>query len=143
MCGAPRHKQSKGGDAMLSALFALSVVLFVGIAVALAVKYRLTRDAGFLWLGAALVAWPLICMALGQAQSAMVARIASERPVGIFPYSLVEQQEMTIGELIAMFAYAETIVQHSLALLAITFLCRTKPQGASPHEPARGRGAAS
>ena len=38
----------------------LNVIVFIAIAVALFWKYRLTRDAGFLWFSAAIVVWPLV-----------------------------------------------------------------------------------
>ena len=45
-------------------VLSLNVIVFIAIAVALFWKYRLTRDAGFLWFSAAIVVWPLVSAGL-------------------------------------------------------------------------------
>ena len=118
---------------MLTALSVLCLVFLVGIAAALVLKYWLTKDPGFLWLGAALVVWPLITAALRPLHGAMIERLVSARPVQYFPWSLIEQQQITAGELTCMLWYAGRVVQYSLVLVGISLLCRSRP----PTEPGR------
>ncbi len=86
--------------------FALFSVAFTGIVIW---KYQRTRDAGFLWLGAALVIWPMV---QGAIQGAVIAnRIISKRTVE------------------TGFTFSNTslwIVGASLQIVAVLYLHRTK-----------------
>ena len=44
-----------------SVLFGIALALHLVLAVVLVRKYLQTRDVGFVWLGMAVVIWPVIC----------------------------------------------------------------------------------
>jgi hypothetical protein len=103
------------------------VVLYVTIIAALVHKYRRTKDQGFLWLGVPLVILPLLGVPLGHWLRDAVDRLASGGRVGFFPFTLVEQGQMTLGSLVVVFASVRQLVWSGLILTAILMLHKAKP----------------
>jgi len=87
-------------------LASIAAVLYVAIATVLVRKYLHTRDSGFLWLGAAVVVWPVLnrLVEIGQR---IIARHAG-------------------GVTVVTIAYARGIVGLALLLVAVSYLSRTK-----------------
>lgn len=112
------------------------IVLFIATAVALVRKYAVRQDRGLLWLGGALVVWPLISRLLSYG---MVYGVDTCRlPAGcanLFPFSLVVQNNITLGELVALHQYIDHIVGASLVLVAVTQLYRNIHRNGSTPQP--------
>jgi hypothetical protein len=106
-------------------LFALLIALYLPIAILPVRKYLRTRDVGFAWLGATILAWPLLSLLFAYGQRVLMDRIGARESV-FFPFSLVERGEMTPGEAIMYLAYVQQFVSLALLLVAVFYLCKTK-----------------
>lgn len=106
-------------------LFVAILILYVAIAGALVRKYIRTRDSGFIWLGLAVLVWPLASFLLRQAESAAVSRHLHDHPM-FYPFSLVDVGKMTLGPLIVRLNLLNGLVWASLVLVAVLCLSRRK-----------------
>ena len=67
-------------------LAALTIFLHLAIAVILVQKYRRTKDVGFIWLGLAVVIWPLVSGVFAVAvQQPLLDRVAHHQAVDFTP----------------------------------------------------------
>ena len=66
------------------ALPAILIVLYAAIVTVLVRKYLRTHDVGFVWLGVAVVVWPLLSVGIRVAEIALSRRIQAGQPV-VFP----------------------------------------------------------
>lgn len=111
---------------MSASVFAGSVlVLYVAIAAVLIRKYRRTRDAGFIWLGVALIVWPLLSGLISQVEGSFIDRLVRHQTVGYWPFTLVERGATTLGSLITGLAAGQRLISLILLLIAIAYLRRT------------------
>lgn len=113
-------------DYVLAVLEVLALLLLVAIAIVLIGKYRRTRDIGFLWLGVAVVVWPLVSRMLDFGVRAVIGRLVNRQPVGFFPFSLVEHGHLTLGELVLYLGSLNQLVGVCLLLVAVLYLSRTR-----------------
>jgi hypothetical protein len=111
---------------LANVLVALAVVLHLVIATVLVRKYLRTRDIGFVWLGIAVVIWPLVSAILQNGESALVDNLVRGQLVGFYPFSLVERGQMTVGSLVASFGILHQLVEVSLLLVAVVCLYKSK-----------------
>jgi hypothetical protein len=119
-------------DFVLSFLSIGALGLYVAIAVILLRRYLRTRDIGFVWLGFALVAWPLVSRLLGAGNEAMIDRIQHKQFVGVFPFSLIENGQISIGRFLAAEALSVQFIGVSLLLVAVIYISgAAKPQSVS------------
>jgi len=117
---------------MIVALFTGVLVLArLAIGVILVRKYSLTRQIGFLWLGAAVVVWPLIQLMLTSIERALLSQYSSGGLKDVYPFSLVAQGQATIGSLIGVFNIVESLIGVGL-LLAAVLLLGNPPKAAIP-----------
>lgn len=116
-------------------LDALVLVLYLGISVVLVRKYLRTRDAGFIWLGAAIVIWPLVSRLLVYGELVFVDRLFHGHPVGFFPFSLVERQQMSAGFLINSLNLTQQLIGACLLLIAVLSLSRAKSAAIATQQP--------
>ena len=114
------------GMATVTVLAALAVVLHFVIAIVLVRKYIRTRDLGFVWLGVAVVIWPLVSLLLELGERSLIDGIAHHRVVGFYPFSLVEHGQMTIGGLVASLSLVQQLIGICLLLVAVLYLSKTK-----------------
>lgn len=114
---------------MLLLLAALAFGLNIAIAVILVRKYMRTRDAAFIWLGAAVVVWPLVSKLLDGGARILIDRAIRHQPV-VYPFSLIETGSITIGRLVAGLAIGQQLIGVVLLLVAVVCLYRTN------HRPA-------
>jgi hypothetical protein len=84
-----------------SALAAFALFLHLVIAVVLVRKYVRTRDVGLIWLGVAVVVWPLVPPLLGAGERVFIDRLGRHQSVGLYPFSLVARGDMILGSLVA------------------------------------------
>jgi hypothetical protein len=108
---------------ILIAVAILTLGLYVGIAWNVVTKYRQTRNVGFLLLGAGVLLWPL----LGQILWATFGRTLIERgsgAPGVFPFSGVTGGGVSLGDFVAVSAYASHAVQAGFILFGILLLGR-------------------
>jgi hypothetical protein len=87
-------------------------------------KYMRTRDAGFIWLGVAVVIWPAVSSLLDQRRDALFDRLVKHQPIGFYPFSLVERGDITIGGLFTALATGQHLVGVLLLLVAVAYLYR-------------------
>jgi len=109
----------------------LALVLYFAIAVVIVRKYLRTRDVGFVLLGVAVVVWPLVSGLLQHGERVLIDRLAHGRPVGFYPFSLVERREMSAGVLITSLSLTEQIIGGCLLLIAVIYLSRPKAKAAA------------
>lgn len=103
----------------------LALTLDVVLTVVLIRKYRSTRDVGFLWLGLAVVVWPLVSRA---ATPTLIARLIREQWIGT-------QGQITVGRIGYSLGLFEQLIGVALLLVAALYLSRAKhhttPQSAA------------
>jgi hypothetical protein len=99
---------------------------YITLIVVLILKYLRTRDAGFVWLGIAVVIWPLLSRLIDRGERIPLSRVLNHHPAGFFPFSLVDRGVMTIGDLLTTLALLRTLIGVSLLLIAVFFLRREK-----------------
>jgi len=107
-------------------LAALALVLYLAIAVVLVRKYLRTHDVGLVWLGMAVVAWPLVCRLLDEGERVYIRRIFSGRPVEFYPFRLAASGQITLGTLITLLNLSQQLIGVGLLLVAVLYLYKTK-----------------
>ena len=107
---------------MIVTLAIVTSVLYVAVAVLLVWKYRATRDAGFLWLGLPLVVLPFVALPMALWLQAGVDRLSLGQQVNAFPFTLVEQGRVTMGEFLTLLNLLGHVVWGVLSLVAILTL---------------------
>jgi hypothetical protein len=110
--------------ALSTVLAVLAIVLDFAIAVVLVRKYLRTRDVGFIWLGLAVVIWPLVPRLL---VVPFIDSVVRQQPVGFYPFNLVERGQLTLGEVTFYINSIEQIVGVCLLLVAVLYLSKTRP----------------
>jgi hypothetical protein len=105
---------------------AIIVVLYVASAIVLVRKYLRTRDVGFVWLGVAVLIWPLVS-SIGR--SFIIGRIAHGHTVGFYPFSLLESGQITVGGFIYWLNLLQHLIGACLLLLAVLYLSEKKTSG--------------
>ena len=113
------------GMVAVSVLDVAVIILLLAIAVILVRRYLQTRDIGFIWLGAAVVAWPLICRLFRTAEQISINRALHHQSV-IYPFTLIERGQITIGGLEMSLALSQQLVGVFLLLIAVLYLAKTK-----------------
>jgi hypothetical protein len=94
---------------LLYTLIAVGYILFFAVAILLVQTYLRTRDVGFIWLGVAVLVWPLVARFLG---------VAVERGgVGPFPIT---------GQFVALSQLAQQICSLGLLFVAVRHLGKMK-----------------
>jgi hypothetical protein len=102
--------------------------LQVAIVVLLARKYLRTREVGFIWLGVAVVVWPLMSRLLEAGERVSINRVAHKQAV-IFPFTLVASGQITNGSLVTLFAVVQQLIGVCLLLVAVLYLSRMNGAG--------------
>ncbi len=109
----------------MNILLASALVLHIAIAAILVRQYVRTRDVGFVWLGVAVVIWPLISRLLDAGERVAIDR-AIHRQAVIYPFTLIVSGQITTGSLVMWLAVFQQVVGILLLLVAVLYLCRTK-----------------
>jgi hypothetical protein len=104
---------------LASTFFALQLAL----AIVLIRRYARTRDVGFIWLGSAVLIWPLVAR---YGTHALVDRLVSKQPIGLYPFTLVEQGHMSLGEFVFSLGLWEQMIGVGLLLVAVLYLSKTR-----------------
>jgi hypothetical protein len=108
---------------MLNFFFLIIIgLLYVAIAIVLVRKYLRTRDVGFVWLGVAVMIWPLVS-AIGR--SFLIDRITRGH-LGFYPLSLIEREQITVGGLIYWLNLLQHLIGACLLLVAVLYLSKKK-----------------
>lgn len=111
---------------MTTALEASGVVLYFAIAIILVRKYLRTRDVGFVWLGVAVIIWPGVSGLLELGERSLIDRVVHHRVVGLYPFSLVEHGQMTLGSLVLSLSLFQQLIGICLLLVAVLYLSNTR-----------------
>jgi hypothetical protein len=109
----------------LNLLLASAVLLHVAIAVILVRQYLRTRDIGLVWLGAAVVVWPLVSRLLEAGERVSIDRAIHKQSV-IYPFTLVASGQTTIGSLVMSFAVFQELIGVCLLLVAVLYLSKSR-----------------
>jgi hypothetical protein len=110
---------------MQTFLLSLGPLLELAIAVVLIRAYIRTRDVGFVWLGIAVLVWPIISRLLQHGEQNLIYGVRNH-PVGWFPFTLVERGQMTRGYLLFLLGVPHQIIGAALMLVAVRYLGRTR-----------------
>jgi len=110
-------------------LVALAVVVQVALAAVLVRRYLRTRDVGFVWLAGAVGIWPLISRIIEQGEKVLIDRVVQGQLIGLYPFSLVERGEMSIGGLVMYLNLLQQLIGVGLLFIAVLYLCKTKRNG--------------
>jgi len=103
----------------LPSLFSTLVVAFyLALAVVLIRKYLRTRDVGFVWLGVAVVVWPLVSFLVRPAMGALFQRMIRGQ---------IEIGQMTVGQAAYIVGSIQQLITLGLLLVAAILLSRTRP----------------
>jgi hypothetical protein len=98
----------------LNILLAAALVLHLAIGAILVRQHLRTRDVGFVWLGVAVVVWPVVSRLLEVGQKVFIDRLISHQPAAFYPFTLIASGQVTIGGLITGFAvFANSLVSAS------------------------------
>ena len=111
----------------LDILAGFAVLLHIAIAVILVRQYLRTRDVGLVWLGAAVVVWPLVSKLLDGGERVSIARAINRQSV-IYSFTLIARGQMRIGVLMSSLAVFQELVGVCLLLVAVLYLSRGKSQ---------------
>jgi hypothetical protein len=101
----------------LIVLASFALVAQLAVAVLLVRKYLRSRNVGFIWLGIAVVVWPLTSALLGQGERVFIQRAISRN---FFPF------EMMPGSFVALLSMAQQVIGIGLVLVAVIYLCQAK-----------------
>jgi len=103
----------------------LAVASYAVLVVALIVRYIGTRDVGFVWLGVAIVVWPVVArLTFRFGLRPIIDRLSAGGGVGFYPFTLVERGTVTLGSLLMIISDLALLAGQGLLLLAIVKLCR-------------------
>jgi hypothetical protein len=98
-----------------------------------------TRDAGFIWLGVAVILWPLCGYWLNRGEAMLLNRVIHGQPVGFYPFNLIASRRMTVPEFVRLSGSFQQLIGAALLLVAVLFLSRPKrepsPTVAAAPEP--------
>lgn len=99
-------------------LFSLAVVSYLALGAALAFKYLRTRDRGFIWLGLAVVIWPIVT---GQLDHILIRQMVRSPSLKIHTFF---GEPLTNGGLLTSLYSIEGLIRTGLLLIAIVYLCK-------------------
>lgn len=105
------------------------IVLFLVLFAILVYKFLRTRDPGLLWLMVPLLVAPVLDLLLNPALQAAVNALSAGRRVGIFPFTLVESERMSLGQFLAAFTTVKQVIWQVLIILGVAFLHTGKRRG--------------
>src|SRR4029453_6177713 len=108
---------------LVAVLGTVALLLHLAIAIVLVRKYIQTRDVGFVWLGGAVVIWPLLSKLLGPGERFLIDRTLNHQWT---PLTFIQQGEMSIGTLVASLALFKQLIGVCLLLIAVLYLSKTK-----------------
>ncbi len=115
-------------------LAGLTLICYLSIVALLARQYLRTRDLGLIWLAVAVVVWPFLSRMLQTGETVFIDRLTRHQPVGLFPFSLVDSGQLTIGSLMLLLTYTQQLIGVLLLLVAVFYLSKMKA-GRSPDCP--------
>src|SRR5580692_4495715 len=107
---------------LVTILAVAALLLHLAIAVILVRKFIQTRDIGFIWLGGAVVIWPLLSKLLDAGERVLIDRTLNHQWTAFYPFTLVERGEMSLGSLGVC-----------LLLIAVLYLSKTKTPAIAAH----------
>jgi hypothetical protein len=116
---------------ILNILLASALVLHIAIAAILVRQFLRTRDVGFVWLGAAVLVWPLISRMLDAGVRNSISRAVNGQAV-IYPFTLIRGGQLSTGALVRSFAVVQEFTGVCLLLVAVIYLSRAKKHTVPP-----------
>jgi hypothetical protein len=111
---------------LVTVLAVAALLLYLAIAVILVRKFIQTGDIGFIWLGGAVVIWPLLSKLLDSGERMLIDRTLNHQWTAFYPFTLVQRGEMSLGSLVASLALFQQLIGVCLLLIAVLYLSKTK-----------------
>jgi hypothetical protein len=121
-------------DSGMMSIYILAGVMllcYIAIVALLVRQYLRTREIGLIWLAVAVVVWPFMSRMLQTGEKVFFDLLARHQAVELFPFSLVESGQLTMGSLVSLLAYAQQLIGVVLLLVACFYLSKMKV-GKSP-----------
>jgi hypothetical protein len=109
----------------MNILLASALALHIAIAAILVRRYLRTRDVGLVWLGAAVVVWPLVSRLLEAGERVSIDRAIHKQAV-IYPFTRIVSGQITTGSLVLSLAVFQQLIGVCLLLVAVLYLSRAK-----------------
>ena len=109
---------------LTSVLLVLSPVLYIIATVLLVRRYLRARDAGLLWLGAAVLVWPYM------------SRLLEREELHLAPSRLLLGEQMTSGNFYTLLQSFNHVIGAGLVLVAILYLTKSGAKRNSSSLPA-------
>jgi hypothetical protein len=110
----------------LDILAGITLVCYLAIVAFLARQYFRTRDVGLIWLAVAVVIWPFVSRMLQAGEKVFIDRLVRHQPVDLFPFSLVDKGQLTLGSLMLLLTYTQQLIGVALLLVAVLYLSKMK-----------------
>jgi len=103
----------------------MASVLYLAVAAIMVRAYLRTRDVGFVWLGAAVLIWPYVSRLLERGETATLNhRAADGQWPGFFPFSLIPQAKIGLGDLHIFLYGLDHLIGAGLLLVAVLYFAR-------------------
>jgi hypothetical protein len=113
-------------------VLAVSILLYLTIAVLLLRQYLRTRNSGFIWLGVATILWPLAERFLDRSLLRVMHRSVTGQPLDFFPFNLAQRWEISRGDMLELIFVFLSLIGASLLLVAVLSLCKSKNRSNEP-----------
>jgi hypothetical protein len=110
----------------LSLLTGLLALMYLAVAVILARKYRRTRDAGFLWLGAAIFVWPPLAWLIQGGEHELLELFSRGQLSWLIPVTWIDYRQVDAFHLVSYLNGANEMTRIGLFLAAVSSLYNSK-----------------
>jgi len=111
---------------MMKIIIGLRLILLLTIAVLLFFRFKKEKDAAYLWFFAGFTICPIFSFVLNFAQKNFFDKLAQGEKVGLFPFSLVSEGRITVGELSFVLNSLENLLFLGVLLVGFAKLRRPK-----------------
>lgn len=105
-------------------LIALCLAIGLAAVVVLLRKYFRTREVALAWLSAYLFIWPLVSWLLTAGARLLIDRAATGHLVGVYPFTLIQHGQVTVGGVITTFHLLQSLMGTLLLLIAVLSLSK-------------------
>lgn len=106
--------------------------LYIALALVLLAKYMRTHDPGFIWLGVAVILWPLCAYWMNRSEATLLNRVMHGQPVEFYPFNLIASRRMSVPQFIRLSGSFQQLIGSALLLVAVLLLSRAQRAPAPP-----------
>lgn len=117
---------------MLQALLICSGILAIAVAVVLVLRFRSTRNVGYLLLAIGVGIWPVVDSLIHVGLRWGIDRAIEHKPTP-YPFSIVTSGRVSVGTFLVTSNAMLRVLQLTITLLGFVLAFRTRPAG--PPDP--------